>query len=147
MWLRDYHVDGLRLDAVHAFADGTAVHILEQLTSHVRALAARLNRDLILIAESDANDPRLASSLEGGGYGLDAQWNDDFHHSLHAAITGERQGYYCDFGSMAGPLDVCLLPRRDLVVVPRPLARAPGGRPAHARPPLHRLPPESRSGR
>jgi malto-oligosyltrehalose trehalohydrolase len=102
MWLRDYHLDGLRLDAVHALEDRGAVHLLEQLTTDVRALAARLNRELVLIAESDANDPRLVTSQEAGGYGLDAQWNDDFHHSLHAAITGERQGYYSDFGSMAG---------------------------------------------
>jgi maltooligosyltrehalose trehalohydrolase len=101
MWLRDYHLDGLRLDAVHALEDRGAVHLLEQLTTEVRALAARLDRELVLIAESDANDPRLVTPLEAGGYGLDAQWNDDFHHALHAAITGERLGYYGDFGSMA----------------------------------------------
>ncbi|HSR84414.1 MAG TPA: hypothetical protein VLM11_09565 [Streptosporangiaceae bacterium] len=101
MWLRDYHADGLSLDAVHAFADGGAVHLLEQLAADVRALAARLNRDLVLIAESDTNDPRLVTAREAGGYSLDAHWNDDFHHSVHAAITGERQGYYRDFGSMA----------------------------------------------
>jgi maltooligosyltrehalose trehalohydrolase len=101
MWLRDYHLDGLRLDAVHALEDHGAVHLLEQLSTEVRALAARLNRALVLIAESDANDPRLVTSPEAGGYGLDAQWNDDFHHAVHAAITGERHGYYRDFGSMA----------------------------------------------
>jgi len=101
MWLRDYHLDGLRLDAVHAFEDHRALHFLEQLASEVQALAARLNRDLVLIAESDLNDPRLVTSREAGGYGLTAQWSDDFHHAVHAAITGERQGYYCDFGSMA----------------------------------------------
>ena len=100
MWLRDYHLDGLRLDAVHAFEDHRAMHFLEQLTAEVQALAARLNRDLVLIAESDLNDPRLVTSREAGGYGLTAQWSDDFHHAVHAAITGERQGYYCDFGSM-----------------------------------------------
>jgi malto-oligosyltrehalose trehalohydrolase len=100
MWLRDYHLDGLRLDAVHALEDRGAVHLLEQLSTEVRALAARLNRALVLIAESDANDPRLVTSPEAGGYGLDAQWNEDFHHAVHAAITGERQGYYGDFGSM-----------------------------------------------
>jgi malto-oligosyltrehalose trehalohydrolase len=67
----------------------------------VQALAALLNRDLILIAESDANDPRLVTSREAGGYGLAAQWSDDFHHAVHAAVTGERQGYYRDFGSLA----------------------------------------------
>ena len=101
MWLRDYHLDGLRLDAVHAFEDRRALHFLEQLTAEVQALAALLNRDLVLIAESDLNDPRLVTSREAGGYGLTAQWSDDFHHAVHAAITGERQGYYCDFGPMA----------------------------------------------
>jgi malto-oligosyltrehalose trehalohydrolase len=101
MWLRDYHLDGLRLDAVHALEDHRALHFLEQLAAEVQALAARLNRDLVLIAESDANDPRLVTSREAGGYGLTAQWSDDFHHAVHAAITGERQGYYCDFGSLA----------------------------------------------
>jgi len=100
MWLRDYHLDGLRLDAVHAFEDHRALHFLEQLASEVQALAARLNRDLVLIAESDLNDPRLVTSREAGGYGLTAQWSDDFHHAVHAAITGERRGYYRDFGSM-----------------------------------------------
>ncbi|HKB31251.1 MAG TPA: malto-oligosyltrehalose trehalohydrolase [Streptosporangiaceae bacterium] len=101
MWLRDYHVDGLRLDAVHAIEDRRALHFLEQLATEVHALAALLNRELILIAESDANDPRLVTSREAGGYGLTAQWSDDFHHAVHAAITGERRGYYCDFGSLA----------------------------------------------
>ena len=100
MWLRDYHLDGLRLDAVHAFEDHRAMNFLEQLTAEVQALAALLNRDLVLIAESDLNDPRLVTSREAGGYGLTAQWSDDFHHAVHAAITGERQGYYCDFGAM-----------------------------------------------
>jgi malto-oligosyltrehalose trehalohydrolase len=101
MWLRDYHLDGLRLDAVHALEDRRALHFLEELAAEVQALAALLNRELILVAESDANDPRLVTSREAGGYGLAAQWSDDFHHAVHAAITGERQGYYCDFGSMA----------------------------------------------
>jgi len=100
MWLRDYHLDGLRLDAVHALEDHRAMNFLEQLTAEVQALAASLNRDLVLIAESDLNDPRLVTSREAGGYGLTAQWSDDFHHAVHAAITGERQGPYCDFGSM-----------------------------------------------
>jgi malto-oligosyltrehalose trehalohydrolase len=101
MWLRDYHLDGLRLDAVHALEDHRALHFLEELAAEVQALAARLNRELVLVAESDANDPRLVTSREAGGYGLTAQWSDDFHHAVHAAITGERQGYYCDFGSLA----------------------------------------------
>jgi maltooligosyltrehalose trehalohydrolase len=101
MWLRDYHLDGLRLDAVHAFEDRRALHFLEELAAEAQALAALLNRELVLIAESDANDPRLVTSREAGGYGLTAQWSDDFHHAVHAAVTGERQGYYCDFGSLA----------------------------------------------
>ena len=101
MWLRDYHLDGLRLDAVHALEDHRALNFLEELAARVLALAALLNRELVLVAESDANDPRLVTSREAGGYGLTAQWSDDFHHTVHAAITGERQGYYGDFGSMA----------------------------------------------
>ena len=100
MWLRDFHVDGLRLDAVHAFEDHRALHFLEELAVEAQALGARLNRELVLIAESDLNDPRLVTSREAGGYGLTGQWSDDFHHAVHAAITGERQGYYCDFGSI-----------------------------------------------
>ncbi|MBO0819230.1 MAG: malto-oligosyltrehalose trehalohydrolase [Nocardiopsaceae bacterium] len=101
MWLRDFHVDGLRLDAVHALEDRRAVHILEALAAEADALAAATGRCLVLIAESDRNDPRLITRRPAGGYGLDGQWSDDFHHSVHAAVTGERQGYYADFGSMA----------------------------------------------
>ncbi|SDG53108.1 maltooligosyltrehalose trehalohydrolase [Sinosporangium album] len=99
-WLLDYHVDGLRLDAVHALVDKRAVHFLEQLAAEVDALAGAVGRPLTLIAESDLNDPRLVTPREAGGYGLAAQWNDDVHHALHAAVTGERHGYYGDFGSM-----------------------------------------------
>ena len=102
MWLRDFHVDGLRLDAVHALRDDRAVHLLEDLAVEVTALEAHVRRPLTLIAESDLNDPRLITSREGGGYGLDAQWCDDLHHQLHAALTGERQGYYVDFGDLPG---------------------------------------------
>ena len=91
-WLRDFHVDGLRLDAVHALRDHSAVHLLEQLSVEVDALATHLGRPLSLIAESDLNDPRLVTAREAGGYGLTAQWDDDIHHCLHTAITGERQG-------------------------------------------------------
>jgi malto-oligosyltrehalose trehalohydrolase len=102
MWLRDYHLDGLRLDAVHALEDHRALHLLEELAAAVDVLAAATGRSLVLIAESDRNDPRLITSRAAGGYGLDAQWNDDFHHAVHALITGERQGYYADFGMLAG---------------------------------------------
>jgi maltooligosyltrehalose trehalohydrolase len=101
MWLRDYHLDGLRIDAVHAIVDTSAVHILEQLAEEVDALEAELGRHLVLIAESDLNDPRLIRPREVGGYGLDAQWADDVHHALHTILTGEREGYYADFGTVA----------------------------------------------
>ncbi|MBW4700722.1 MULTISPECIES: malto-oligosyltrehalose trehalohydrolase [unclassified Micromonospora] len=106
MWLRDYHVDGLRLDAVHAMPDSRAVHVLEQVAVEVEALATHLGRPLSLIAESDLNDPRLITAREAGGYGLHAQWNDDAHHALHTLLTGERQGYYGDFGSLECLTDV-----------------------------------------
>jgi maltooligosyltrehalose trehalohydrolase len=101
MWLRDYHLDGLRLDAVHALVDTSAVPFLEQLAAEVHALEAHLSRHLVLIAESDLNDPRVVRPPELGGYGLGAQWSDDFHHALHTVLTGERAGYYADFGSLA----------------------------------------------
>ncbi|GGT11063.1 malto-oligosyltrehalose trehalohydrolase [Streptomyces chromofuscus] len=96
-WLRDYRLDGLRLDAVHALADTRAVDFLEELSAAVDALAAESGRPLFLIAESDRNDPRLITPRGEGGLGLHAQWNDDFHHALHTALTGESQGYYADF--------------------------------------------------
>ena len=99
MWLRDYHLDGLRLDAVHALHDRRAVHLLEQMTVEVEALSTHLGRPLSLIAESDLNDARMVTSRDGGGYGLHAQWADDVHHSLHVALTGEDQGYYADFAT------------------------------------------------
>ena len=101
MWLRDYHFDGLRLDAIHAFFDFSAVHFLEFLALEVDALSAQLGRRLLLISESDLNDPRGVTSREKGGYGIDAQWSDDFHHALHTVLTGESDGYYEDFGSLA----------------------------------------------
>ncbi|GAA1007767.1 malto-oligosyltrehalose trehalohydrolase [Streptomyces sp. F-3] len=96
-WLRDYRIDGLRLDAVHALVDTRACHFLEELSAAVDALSAQLGRPLFLIAESDLNDPRLITPRAQNGLGLHAQWNDDFHHALHAALTGESQGYYADF--------------------------------------------------
>ena len=100
-WLQDYHMDGLRLDAVHALHDASAVHFLEELSARVGALGRELGRRLILVAESDLNDPRVVRGSERGGYGLDAQWSDDFHHALHSVLTGERTGYYEDFGSLS----------------------------------------------
>lgn len=100
MWLRDHHVDGLRLDAVHALKDDGPVHILQELAKSVDALSAHLGRPLTLIAESDLNDARLISAREAGGFGLTAQWSDDYHHALHVALTGETTGYYADFASL-----------------------------------------------
>ncbi len=101
MWLRDFHIDGLRIDAVHAFVDRSAIHFLEQLAAEVEALAKSIGRRLVLIAESDLNDPRVVTPREAGGLGMDAQWSDDFHHALFTAlIPTERQGYYTDFGSL-----------------------------------------------
>jgi len=100
MWLRDYHVDGLRLDAVHALPDTRAIHLLEELAREVDVLSAHVGRPLSLVAESDLNDPRLITAREGGGYGLHAQWDDDVHHAVHTLVTGERHGYYSDFGSL-----------------------------------------------
>lgn len=99
-WMRDFGADGLRLDAVHALVDTTAIHILEELTTETDALAAELGRPLSLIAESDMNDPRLITPRDQGGLGLTAQWDDDIHHAIHTAVSGERQGYYGDFGTV-----------------------------------------------
>ena len=101
MWLRDYRIDGLRLDAVHAFLDMSAMHFLEQLSHNVRELEAQTGRECLLIAESDLNDVRLMRTPEQGGCGLDAQWSDDFHHSLHTLLTGERGAVLGDFGRVA----------------------------------------------
>ncbi|GAB3617662.1 malto-oligosyltrehalose trehalohydrolase [Okibacterium endophyticum] len=106
MWLRDYHVDGLRLDAVHALRDERAVHILEELGTAVCVLSTAVRRPLTLIAESDLNDPRLITPREAGGYGLQAQWSDDFHHALHVALTGETTGYYADFEPLSALVTV-----------------------------------------
>lgn len=99
-WMRDFHADGLRLDAVHALVDTTAIHILEELSAETDALAAQLGRPLSLIAESDLNDPRLITPRDQGGLGMTAQWDDDIHHAIHSAVSGEQQGYYNDFGTL-----------------------------------------------
>jgi maltooligosyltrehalose trehalohydrolase len=102
MWLRDFHIDGLRLDAVHTFVDRSAIHFLEQLASEVEALSATSERRLVLIAESDLNDPRVVTRREAGGLGFDAQWSDDFHHALFTILTREpEKGYYADFGRLS----------------------------------------------
>ncbi|MFC5177561.1 malto-oligosyltrehalose trehalohydrolase [Nocardioides taihuensis] len=107
MWFEDYHVDGLRLDAVHALVDESPVHLLEEMAVEVAALSAHLRRPLTLIAESDLNDPRLVTPREAGGYGVDAQWSDDFHHAVHVALTGETSGYYADFEPLEALAKVC----------------------------------------
>jgi maltooligosyltrehalose trehalohydrolase len=100
MWLRDYHCDGLRLDAVHAIADDSATHILEALATEVAELAGQVRRSLFLVAESDLNDPRFVRSRDAGGYGLAASWADEWHHALHSVLTGDTSGYYEDFGPL-----------------------------------------------
>ncbi|MGA5700371.1 malto-oligosyltrehalose trehalohydrolase [Peterkaempfera bronchialis] len=124
-WLRDYRIDGLRLDAVHALADDRATPFLEELSREVDRLGAATGRPLFLIAESDLNDPRTTAPREAGGLGLTAQWSDDFHHALHAALTGESQGYYADFaGRPDGPPQaVAGLPRGPLAALARTLTR------------------------
>jgi maltooligosyltrehalose trehalohydrolase len=98
MWLEEFHFDGLRLDAVHAIYDFGARHILRDIEAAAQGVRRRTGRTLHIIAESDLNDPRLLYPFERGGYGLDGQWSDDFHHAVHAFLTGERGGYYMDFG-------------------------------------------------
>ncbi|WP_336208423.1 malto-oligosyltrehalose trehalohydrolase [Nonomuraea sp. LPB2021202275-12-8] len=100
-WLREYHIDGLRLDAVHALHDSRATHLLAELSDEVDALACSVGRPLTLIAESDLNDPRMVRSLDAGGLGMTAQWNDDVHHALHTAVSGESHGYYADFADLS----------------------------------------------
>jgi maltooligosyltrehalose trehalohydrolase len=99
-WITDYHIDALRLDAIHAILDFSAQPFLEDLSLAVKEQADHLNRQVYLIAESDLNDTRPIRSRDFGGYGLDAVWNDDFHHALHTLLTGERAGYYSDFGKV-----------------------------------------------
>ena len=122
MWLRDYHIDGLRLDAIHALFDKSAVNFLEFLSCEVELLSSHTGRPFVLIAESELNDPRIVTPREANGYGIDAQWSDDFHHGIHTVLTGELNGYYEEYGSI-GQLakslqdvfifDGCYSPHRD----------------------------------
>jgi maltooligosyltrehalose trehalohydrolase len=100
MWLGEYHVDALRLDAVHALVDTATPHILQELAEESDALSAHVRRPLTLIAESDMNDASIVTPREANGFGLTAQWSDDYHHALHVALTGETSGYYADFASL-----------------------------------------------
>lgn len=101
MWMRDLGIDGVRLDAVHAIVDLSATHVVEELTRRVDELESELGRTLWVIAESDLNDPRVVRPRDRWGWGCDAQWSDDLHHALHTVLTGERTGYYGDFGRMS----------------------------------------------
>jgi maltooligosyltrehalose trehalohydrolase len=100
-WFAEFHVDALRLDAVHALVDDSPTHVLAELARRVERVEQALGRPLTLVAESDRNDPATITSVEQGGQGMRAQWADDVHHAVHALLTGERQGYYVDFGSVA----------------------------------------------
>jgi maltooligosyltrehalose trehalohydrolase len=100
MWLRDFQIDGLRLDAVHAIKDFGPVHFLAELHNNVQQLNRQTGANHFLIAESDLNDSRFINPVNKGGFGMDAQWCDEFHHALHALMTGEQKGYYSDFGSL-----------------------------------------------
>ncbi len=100
-WFKFFHLDGLRLDAVHGIYVRGAKHILEELSEEVEEFSRHQGRNYYLIAESDLNDPRIVRPRDKGGYGIDAQWCDDFHHSLHTLLTGEKEGYYADFGTIA----------------------------------------------
>lgn len=99
-WFMRYHIDALRLDAVHAIHDRNAIPFLLELVQQIQALSRQLHRPFHLIAESNLNDARIITPLEQGGYGMDAVWCDDFHHALHSLLTGERHGYYVDFGAV-----------------------------------------------
>lgn len=100
MWLEDFHFDGLRLDAVHAILDNGPVHFLKELSISVDQLGEKTGKNYILIAESDMNDTKVISGYRNGGYGLEAQWTDDFHHAVHTLATGEKEGYYEDYGDI-----------------------------------------------
>ena len=148
-WLRDFHIDALRLDAVHALLDDSPRHLLAELSDAVADLEREVGRPLSLIAESDLNDVRMVTPTDDGGLGMTAQWDDDVHHALHALLTGERHGYYADFG----PAETLVKALRDVFVHDGTLldasgaglGRAGAGRDGPA--PLRRLLPGPRPGR
>jgi maltooligosyltrehalose trehalohydrolase len=107
-WVREYHVDGLRLDAVHAIRDDGPVHLLAELAEAVHAEARALQREIHVVAESNRNDRRIVLPPSHGGYGLDSQWSDDFHHALRVTLTGARGGYYDDFQGGLDDLEVAV---------------------------------------
>lgn len=100
-WFENYHIDGLRLDAVHGIYDMSARHILSELADTVKSCSESTGKTVYLIAESDLNDSRIVKGNKSGGYGINAQWSDDFHHAVHSLVTGEKNGYYADFGRMS----------------------------------------------
>ena len=128
-WIRDFHLDGLRLDAIHAIVDSSAEHIVQALAARVHALAPRA----LVIAESGLNDPKVVRSHERGGWGCDAVWADDFHHALRVLLTGDRDGYYAEFGAGRPAREGVPPParprRRLLELPPPPLRRARRRRP------------------
>ncbi len=146
MWVRDYHVDGLRLDAVHELIDRSAVHFMEQLSAEMEQLSATVGREVFLIAESDLNDPRIIRPREANGYGMDAQWSDDFQHALFTILYTKEpgRGYYDDFGSLSDlhkALKHALCVRRKLLGLSPAFARTACER--LVGPPFHPLRSES----
>ena len=113
-WLRNYHLDGLRLDAVHTLVDESEHHFLAELAEEVDALATALRRPLSLVAEYPHTEPSAVTARDAGGHGLTAVWRDELHHAVHAALTGERDGYYADFGSLADIAAALAGPKEDL---------------------------------
>ncbi|MFH1798289.1 MAG: hypothetical protein ABH844_02935 [Candidatus Omnitrophota bacterium] len=99
-WITEYHIDALRLDAIHEIYDFSAKHILREINDVVESVAQKLGRRVSIIAESDLNDSRIIRDKKQGGCGLAGQWSDDFHHAIHSYLTGEHQGYYEDFGRL-----------------------------------------------